>query len=459
MRVQRDDGAFHRWTLRERIITRLWLKPVADQIGCTFWRLHHDDVADGEGIAKIIQRLWPDTILAAWWVGPEGQLERNSAAPAIHIDLRLILGHLGNIGSVMILEHGRLMFGKNLIEVTIASMACQRAAPSLTTIKRLKAALQRHARRMLKFGVQRCADRQPPGIEHVFAKAGHDLAAHFLGKIGCLGGVETALPGNLQRHATGTAHLVRGDEAVLLHLAKDPVAAGGGGAGLADGMVVRRRLGKGCQIGHFLKRQLVERLVEIVQCRRRNTVATHAEIDLVQIEGKDLILGKGPLHTKGQDGFLDLPVDRDLVGQKEILRHLLSDGGGTDGAPSRAIVHCVRHNSAEQSARIDTEMRIEGLVLGREKRLYQPRRHRLHRHENTFFGGVLGNQCAVAGMNSGGHRRLILRQLVVIRQILAIGPEHPENRCGSGNNPQKQKTDKNRDRTDKPRKKRPLPRL
>ena len=104
-------------------------------------------------------------------------------------------------------------------------------------------------------------------------------------------------------------------------------------------------------------------------------------------------------------------------------------------------------------------MRIEGLILSRQKCLYQPRRHRLYRHENTFFGSVLGNQRAIAGMNARGDRRLILRQLVIVRQILAIGPEDPEDRCGGGNKSQKQKADQNRDRADKPRKKRPLPRL
>ena len=359
----------------------------------------------------------------------------------------------------MILEHGRLVFGEDVIEVTVSSVACQRAAPSLPAVERLEPALQGHARRMLKLGIERRADRQPPGIEHVFAKAGHDLAAYLLGKIGRLGGIKPALPCNLQRHGAGAARLVPGDEPVLLHLAENPVTADGGGTGLADGVIVRRRLGQCCQIGHFLEGQLVERLVEIVQRRRRNTVASHAEINLVQIERQNLILGKGPLHAKGQDGFLDLPVDRDLVGQKEVLRHLLRDGGGTDGAPSGAIVHRVCHNRAEQGARINPEMRIEGLVLGREKRLDQPRRHCLHRHENALFGGVLGNQRAVAGVDAGGDRRLVLRQLVIVRQILAIGPEHPENRRGGGNDPQKQEADQNRDGTDEAREKRLLPRL
>ena len=284
MRIQRNDGTFHRGTLRERIVTRLRFKPVADQVRGAFRWLHHDDVADGERIAKIIQRLWPDTVLATRRVGPESQLERNSAAPAIHIDLRLVLGHLGDICGVMILEHGRLVFGEDVIEVTVSSVACQRAAPSLPAVERLEPTLQGHARRMLKLGIERRADRQPPGIEHVFAKAGHDLAAYLLGKIGRLGGIKPALPCNLQRHGAGAARLVPGDEPVLLHLAENPVTADGGGTGLADGVIVRRRLRQCCQIGHFLEGQLVERLVEIVQRRRRNTVASHAEINLVQIE-------------------------------------------------------------------------------------------------------------------------------------------------------------------------------
>ena len=63
------------------------------------------------------------------------------------------------------------------------------------------------------------------------------------------------------------------------------------------------------------------------------------------------------------------------------------------------------------------------------------------------------------GVDAGGDRRLVLRQLVIVRQILAIGPEHPENRRGGGNNTQKQEADQNRDGTDEAREKRLLPQL
>ena len=141
MRIQCDNGTFHQGTLRKRIVIRLRLEPVANQVGGAFWWLHHNDVADGERITKIIQRLRPDTVLSTRRVGPESQLERNSSAPAIHIDLRLILGHLGDIGGVMILEHGRLVFGEDVIEVTVSCVTYQSTAPSLTTIERLEAPL------------------------------------------------------------------------------------------------------------------------------------------------------------------------------------------------------------------------------------------------------------------------------------------------------------------------------
>ena len=78
-------------------------------------------------------------------------------------------------------------------------------------------------------------------------------------------------------------------------------------------------------------------------------------------------------------------------------------------------------------------MGIEGFVLGGNESLDQARRHRLDRHEDTFFRGMFGDQRAVASMNPGGNRRLIPSQLMIVRQPLAIGPENPQH-PGTGAN-------------------------
>src|SRR5690606_4905026 len=85
--------------------------------------------------------------------------------------------------------------------------------------------------------------------------------------------------------------------------------------------------------------QLVERLVEVLQRRRRDAVGAAAEIDLVEIELEDAVLRKRLLDPQRDERLLDLPFDRELVREKEVLRDLLRDGGGADRAPAGAGEH------------------------------------------------------------------------------------------------------------------------
>ena len=223
-------------------------------------------------------------------------------------------------------------------------------------------------------------------------------------------------------------------------------------------MVVGRRLRQRRQIGHLFEGQLIKRFVEIVQRRRRHAIAAEAKIDFVEIERQNLVLGEGPLHPQRQDGFLDLAVDRHLVGQQEVLCHLLRDGRGPDGPPSGAVIHRVGDNRPRKGAKVNAEMRIKGLVLSRKERLYQARRHRLDRHEDAFFDGMLGNQRTIAGMDACGDRRFVLRQLVMVGKVLAIGPEHPQHRRGGRHRAKKQQAEDNRHKADKAQQEGFLPR-
>ena len=66
----------------------------------------------------------------------------------------------------------------------------------------------------------------------------------------------------------------------------------------------------------------------------------------------------------------------------------------------------------------------ERLVLGSEEGLDQPARHGVERHVEPLLPGVLGKQPPVACVNARHHRRLVGRELVVIRQVAAVVKEH-----------------------------------
>ena len=128
-----------------------------------------------------------------------------------------------------------------------------------------------------------------------------------------------------------------GDVAVLGHLADDPVPPLGGFLLLAERMIVVRRLGQGREIGDLLDREVLELLVEVGEARRGDAVGADAEIDLVEIELEDLVLAVGALDADGEDGFLDLALERAVAREQEVLGHLLRDGRGAFGAPVAAV--------------------------------------------------------------------------------------------------------------------------
>ena len=82
----------------------------------------------------------------------------------------------------------------------------------------------------------------------------------------------------------------------------------------------------------------MHRLVEIEQRRGGDAIGAEAEIDLVEIEFEDLVLRIGALDAQRQQRFLDLALERHLVGQQEVLGDLLGDGRGALRAAAAAEV-------------------------------------------------------------------------------------------------------------------------
>ena len=97
-----------------------------------------------------------------------------------------------------------------------------------------------------------------------------------------------------------------------------------------------------------------------------------AEIGLVQVELEDLILCKRALEAHGEDGLLQLAADRLLRLQEGQASHLLRDGAAAlVGAPLDHVVH----RGAGDTNHIDAPVVVEPLILDREHRADEVRRH------------------------------------------------------------------------------------
>ena len=91
-----------------------------------------------------------------------------------------------------------------------------------------------------------------------------------------------------------------------------------------------------------------------------------AHIGAVEIELEDLVLGQVELEPERQERFLDLALERALVGEEEVLGELLRDRGA---ALHDAAAAGVDRHGAEGADRVDAPMLVEAPVLGRERRL------------------------------------------------------------------------------------------
>ena len=213
------------------------------------------------------------------------------------------------------------------------------------------------------------------------------------------------------------------------HLVDHPVAPLDGAVLLAERIVVVRRLRQGREIGGLRDRQLVHRLVEVEQRGRGDPVGAQAQINLVQVELEDLLLGVGALDLERQQRLLDLALERDLVGQQEVLGDLLGDGGGALRAAARAIALHIEQAGADDAAEVEAVVLVEVLVFGGEEGVDHHLRHGLDRNVEAALRRIFGDQRAVARMHARHHRRLVVLQLRVVRQVLGEMPEQARARA------------------------------
>jgi hypothetical protein len=110
-----------------------------------------------------------------------------------------------------------------------------------------------------------------------------------------------------------------------------------------------------------------------------------------------------------------------LVADQEVLGDLLGDGGGA--LLPRSARAQVDHDGAHEPFRVDARVLVEILVLGRQEGTDHKLGHGIDRHVEPALAGVFGDQAAVGRMDAGHHRRLVIRQLGMLRQVLRIEPE------------------------------------
>ncbi len=242
-------------------------------------------------------------------------------------------------------------------------------------------------------------------------------------------------PGNGKRLLLGFFTGIGGDVAVFHHAIDHVIAPRDRFVAVAERIVVVRPFGQRGEVGGFGNGQFVHRLVEIKKRSRGDAVGAEPEINLIEIEFENLVLRIGAFDAQRQQRFLDLARDRHFVGEQEILGHLLGDGRGALRPAATAEILHIKQRRAGNAVHVDAGMLIEVLVLCRDKGVGHELRDRLNGQIEPPLIGIFGKQRAVGRVDARHHRRLVILQLRIIRQVFGKMPQN----AGHGTNRRNEK--------------------
>ena len=199
-------------------------------------------------------------------------------------------------------------------------------------------------------------------------------------------------------------NLAFGQEAALHHIGQHLVGAGARRRQVDVRGVFRGRLEQAGEHGAFGERQILDVLAEIEIRRGRDAERAAAHIGAVEIELQDFLLRQVHFQPNRQEGFLDLALDRALVGQEQVLGELLRDGRT---ALHHGIGLDVLGHGAEQAQEIDAEMVEEAAILGGQHRIDDMVRHLVDRHGVALDDAALADLVAVAVEEGDGEIALV----------------------------------------------------
>ena len=185
------------------------------------------------------------------------------------------------------------------------------------------------------------------------------------------------------RVVEGLGALFGGDGAQADHFVQHHGGAAGRPVGGRDGAVARGPLHHAGQQGRLADGELRRRLVEIALRGGLDPIGAAAEIDPVQIELENLLLGEFQLQPDGQDQLLSLAAIGLGRGQEEVARQLLGDGRAA--AQGSAVIGHIIVLRADDAPRIEARVPVEPAVLDGDEGF----RHMLGQRVEIHRRGVL----------------------------------------------------------------------
>ena len=288
----------------------------------------------------------------------------------------------------------------------------------------LEALAQGGHRRALEFEVEGGFDDESIAEDRLAPDFVEEMTAHeFAEMFGIPQPVLVFVPPDLRGigHGFRVARFI--DESVGQHAAEyvEPAALGGGRVSV--GGVIAGALGEPGQERGFRDREVLDVLAKIVPGGLPDSPGAVAEIDLVDVEIENFVLGEEFLDPPGQHHLADLAPESALGAEQQALDRLLGDGGralldpasqqvGPGGAQDRRVVQAFVFK--------------EGFVLGGDKGQLGGPGDLANRDQPAALFVELGDQPAIPVQHQAGQRRAVILDAPQVGQVaekLLVEPE------------------------------------
>ena len=159
------------------------------------------------------------------------------------------------------------------------------------------------------------------------------------------------------------------DLAIFLHQVEHHAGAADRGLGIGGGGIAGRRLHQAGDDRRLGQVQALCGMAEEFAAGGVDAIGPATEIDLVEIEFQDLLLGEFALQRHRQHHLADLAAPAIAVVEEDVARNLLGDGRRPLPAPAAAAPFQRDPGRACHADRIDAGVHVETAILGRHHRI------------------------------------------------------------------------------------------